>query len=350
MNLKKIVIHELIKEQGVTEAELKFSDHWLDVTEERRINLVTKLVESFRGKQNLVGYSGFDNKEIFPKTLDKYLVNWTDETDPSDEEFYLFSQDACKLLHDKIKDNPPAKGGYIVFAEYVYQQFQFVGIFIIRDTLGELVKAEGGVLDIINVRLTDTDKLAMAASINITKYVQDDKKPLMMINKRNQEVSKYFATWLGSKDRETSENYTELFHQVIAKIPPPTDPESADLKRIDVNEVRRKIYDIVENNRDKTANLRVISLQIYNDEDVIPNYIHEKNIQLPSEFKTYYPSMKKMIEVKARKEGLVLQFSRNDYEKKKIRFEDGNKVIIKSKAIYDEIRNQLGAIADVEEE
>lgn len=343
LNLKKIVIHLIKKETAKkdsanNDAELTFSKRCLDSSEGIRINLVSKLSEAFSGKNSRYDYSSFDKNEPFPQILNEYLSKSTDEEDLTDNDFLDFSKKAVRQLFEIIEKKPPAKGGYLVFTEYHIQQQHFISIFLVRDIQGNLFQIHGDVVDVENLIVTDTDKLAMACRISPVKFLGGDELPLMMINKRSPEVSDYFANWLGSKDRETSEKFTNILHDVIRKIKPPTD---ADGKQLSVDNVRQKVFEVINADSEGNVNLSVIGKVAFKDEDAIHDFIKENNIDLPSDFTIYRPSLRNFVEYRVEDHDLKLQFPRGDF-KRKIKFGQNNTVIIKSATIYNELKAEFG--------
>jgi nucleoid-associated protein len=334
LNLKKIVIHELAKQALITGAELNFSNKCLIKDEEKPQKLNAKLVESFGISRNKIDYAVFQEGEAFPQSLMQYL-----DSEQTDDDFLEFSKEVLIKLRDQITNIVAAKGGYLVFSEYISQQSEFVSIFLVRDTQGEIFTRRKEFLDIGEITYADTNKLAMACRINVNRFLKNDGKPLSIINKRNKEVSEYFAKWLGASDKESSELYTEELYRVISKIEPPINPDAPG-KRLTVDETRKKVFELVKTDLKGEINLNVLSKVVYGDEDKISNFIELSGIEMPTEFRTYPKTMKKFVQIRVNNDGFLLQFSRGDSSK--IRFsEDDESVIIRSKKLFDDLQRQI---------
>lgn len=338
MNLKKIVIHELVKQALVTGASLNCSNQCLNSAEERPQQLNSKLTEAFDIGRSKIDYAVFHDEKAFPKSLRSYLASGQTEQD-----FLDFSIDVLSKLRDQITNIAPARGGYLVFSEYMSQQMEFICIFLVRDTKGQIFTKVKQYLDIGEITYADTNKLAMACRINTGNFISKKQKPLLIINKKNKEVSDYFVNWLGASDKEDSELYTKELYNLISQIEPPERPDSSTGERLTLDETRKKVFEVVKTNLKGNVNLNTLSLLIYDDEDKISSFVKENNIEIPTEFRTYQKGMKKFVQIRVSNRDFLLQFSRGDLSKVSFS-EDKESVIIRSKALVDELISQISAL------
>lgn len=336
MNLQKLVIHELKKSVQSTGAALFLSEQVQDVSEERPKSLCEKLTGAFSVDRNKVDYAIFQDGQSFPSQLKTYL-----DSEREDGDFLGFTTSAVTQLRDQIMNIPAAKGGYLVFAEYVSQQKEFIAVFLVRDTTGEIFTHARGMLRIDEVIYADTSKLAMACRISTSMFLADEGRPLLLINKRSEEVSNYFSGWLGVGERESSQEFSEQLYDIISNLPLPTNPESNEPFTID--ETRKRVFELIKVDSHGMANLNTISQVVYGDETKIARFVEERGIEIPTEFKTYPSTMRRFVQIRVSRDGILLQMSRGDL--RKVTFGDNpDTVIITSRSLADELRQQKADI------
>ena len=336
MNLQKLVIHEIQKEAQSTGAALFLSEQVQDVSESRPQRLHEKLAAALSTGNSKVDYAVFLESEEFPFRLHQYL-----ESEQTEDDFIEFSRVVTSNLKDQIMNIPAAKGGYLIFSDYVSQQKQYVAVFLVRNTTGDIFRHAEDFLRIDEVIYADTSKLAMACRINVPVFLGESGKPLLLINRRSQEVSEYFSRWLGASDKESSEEYSELLYKIISNLPPPQKPNSADSFTID--ETRKRVFELIKVEANGIANLNTISEVVYGNPTTISHYIEKFGIEIPTEFKTYPNSMKKFVQVRVNRDGILLQMSRGDLSR--VSFgENQDTVIITSRALADDLRQQKSDI------
>jgi nucleoid-associated protein YejK len=332
MNIKRLVIHEIRKAAQSVGAELFLSEQVQDIELERPQKLCEKLTAAFLVDKNKVDYAVCRKGESFPNHLKSYL-----DSERGDKEFLDFTGSTLTQLKDQVMNIPAAKGGYLVFAEYLSQQREFIAVFLVRDTTGEIFTHAKGMLQIDEVIYADTSKLAMACRFNVGMFQTDTGRPLLLINKRSEEVSEYFSRWLGVGEKESSEEYSEQLYDIISRLPPPTKPDSKESFTVD--ETRKRVFELIKVDSHGMANLNTISQVVYGDETMISTFIEKEGIEIPTEFKTYSRTMRKFVQIRVNRDGILLQMSRGDL--RKVSFGDNeDTVIINSKSLADELRQQ----------
>jgi nucleoid-associated protein len=336
MQLRKIVIHQLAKDAMVSNASLKPSNQCLDHASLKPQTLNTKLYQSFDHRNNKIDYAVFQENENFPTNLSAYL-----DSEQNNSDFLTFSVDVLNELLKQIKGIVPAKGGYFVFSECEANGRSYICIFLVRDTKGEIFTDAGEFLDIDEVMYANTDKLAMACRINLGFYQRNEGKPLTIINKKSKEVSEYFSRWLGASDRETSEVYSEQLYKIVSTLEPPINPNSPSGEKFTIDEMRKRVFEIIKTDLQGMIDVNTISRTIYGDENLISEHIRANEIELPTEFKAYTKTMKKFVQIRVSNDGFLLQFSRGDRRKIVI---DNDSVTINSKVLADNLRQQIQEI------
>ncbi len=112
ISIKYLIVHELIKETQQTEARIELSKDCLPITD-RSKRLIGQL--NSRYDREIIQYAKFDrdNGKLFPEEYEKYHAN------PSEETFLELTQRALRNLRDQIQNILLAKGGYLVFFDYL---------------------------------------------------------------------------------------------------------------------------------------------------------------------------------------------------------------------------------------
>jgi nucleoid-associated protein len=237
MNVNKVVVHSLVKTEGQQSASVDLSQELLDI-DDMAISLIQRLDASYRKTEMTNAIFDDTNGHIFPKEFNDYLKLNTDDA------FLFFSQETIKNLRDQVVNISPAKGGFLVFAEYKNDVRDYVSVFLIRDTIGMLFKKDKGKssFTINPAEHLDLDKLAMACKIDITKYKQDSGKYLSFIKRKMENISEYFINWIAVKERESNKIFTESLYALINLVDLPLDKDGVEIHR---EIFRSKIFDYV---------------------------------------------------------------------------------------------------------
>lgn len=333
MELNRLIIHELKKEARSTDTEIHLSQELLPI-DNNSSKLIERLLKSYQGDKIL--YAEFDDSpgKYFPEQFGTYR-----DTEMLDEDFILFTQNTTGNLETIIKSKVLARGGYIVFAEYNIGETDFVVIFLIRDTEGQILRRSANGYRIQPVEYLDTNHLAMACRINENKIDSEEINYISFTRLRQQDVADYFTDWISIKQLESSTEYTNKLYEIINSLPLPTNP--ANNQTYSIDEVRNMVYENAKNNGNHNIDLRTISRQIYGNENIINDYIEEHNISIDSEFRYDKRVMRKFIQIYVRKDGITLKYSRGDSRKVRISEEDPNLILIESESFANALRQQL---------
>jgi nucleoid-associated protein YejK len=335
MDIQKVIIHELIKNQGVTTARDFLSDSVLDLNEETA-NLVETLDKSF--KRDFINYAVFneEGQDDFPHYFERYQSGRD-----NDDSFISFSKSAVLNLKQIIRNVIFAKGGYIVFAKYTVNDTPFIGIYLIRDEKGILFNknSESHSFSIGSVSYLNTNKLAMGCRINLIKYTNRDGRYVAMIKNNLVDISDYFRNWINIVQPESSTEYTNALFQIVSTITSPVNPETNQPYPLD--EFRKNVHDYVKSRPNKTVNMAELGRHFYDDETVFIQFAEDNNHIIDTEFKVDGRSLKKFCHFDIRADGIRLLFARGDYDTKvRLSEDDNDKVIIESRAFANRLRNE----------
>lgn len=331
MELKKIIIHELIKERESDNVEVILSEALVPNNEDS-IALIQALSDTYKSDRIL--YAIFDESEgkYFPEKFTQYR-----ESERDNQNFINFTRQVIGNIEDIIKPITFATGGYFVFAEYTENGFNYVSVFLIRDVEGKILSKTANSFSIKTVEYVDTKNLAMACRINENRIDLEEKNYLSFTQLRQQEVSEYFKIWISIQQLESSSDYTKTLFEIISQIEPPIDDETGF--EYELQKFRNIVYNHVSANPSKTVNIRELSNYLYEDEDKIINYANDKNLIIDSEFRYNATELKKFIKVEINRDGINLKFSRGALNDK-VRFseENPNQVIIESEIFANALR------------
>ncbi len=205
MEIKQVVIHELIKQSGTTMANINPADKLLNIDLLLVKELVAELNKLYGTKGNNAIYGTFSRENVtneFPSHTDKYLSN------ESDDFFLALSVRCMAELSREASAKQSSTGGYIVFARYK-DQHDYLLIAMIKDKQGLQVNADLEPVSIISI---DLSKIHQAARINLTTYKNvsgnednseniEVKAYLSFVSpKTNNDVSGYFIKALDCSD------------------------------------------------------------------------------------------------------------------------------------------------------
>lgn len=335
MEVQKVIIHELIKNQGETSARDFLTNAVLDLNEET-VNLVETLDKSF--KRDVINYAVFDEEgqDDFPY----YFSQYQNDENRDNEDFVAFTKNAVLNLKQIIRNVIFAKGGYFIFANYSVNGSSYIGIFLIRDEKGLLFNKNRAArsFSIGSVSYLNTNKLAMGCRINLSKYNMREGRYIAMI-KNQTEIANYFYNWINVVQPESSTEYTDALFQIISTMDPPVNPETRESLTLDV--FRKDVHDYIKSKPNKVVNLNEMGIHFYDDESSITNYAEDNNYAIDTEFKVDGRSLKKFCAFDVRADGIRLLFSRGDFETK-VRLSEDNPsmVIIESPRFANKLRNE----------
>jgi Nucleoid-associated protein len=335
MNVHKVIIHELIKEQRRTEANEYLSNHVYTVNQDT-FDLVDKLNKTFI--RDSITYAIFKSEEgdNFPNYFSRYT-----QTDKVDNDFVQFTRLAILNLKQIIRPVIFASGGYFVFSEYTDNDTLYLSVFLIRDEKGIVFRKniKDGGFEINSVSHLNTNKLAMGCRINLNKYNAQDGKYLALIKNNQADISDYFNLWISTDQPDSSTEYTETLYQIISNVDVPVDPESGTSYLID--EFRKQVHDYIKNRPNKIVNISDMSNYFYQDSNYLSLFAEQNNYIIDSEFKVDGRKLQKFWRLEVNSDGIQLRFSRGDLNTKvRISEENPDIILIESKRFANKLKRE----------
>jgi nucleoid-associated protein len=334
MELHQVIIHELQKEGGITRAVLISSNTLMDTSNLEVINLVKELNNRYKTKNE--NYGVFDDKSPtrFHKEFNTYRKESTEET------FISFTKQVSADLREKVNSVAPAKGGYLVYAHYTDQR-EFLGIFLVRDTKGTAItrtrSSQIATFDIAKVEHIDFEKMAMACRINIKAFDEKIGRYLSFINKKSDAISKYFSSWISTTDTESNQQDTLYLYKILKQMDPPKDEQGNAVDRdVFLDAVYRHVNATFKNQ----INIRDLSREFYQNEELISAYAETQSIPINTEFKVHPGAFKRFIQIRAKADHIELAFQHQQLNSV-VRIVGTNQIIIDSVTLVDKIKQQL---------
>lgn len=332
MTLHQVIIHELQKHGGKTGAKLRSSKGLMDHQNPEVINLIKELNDRYKNRNENYGIFDPQTPTRFHDEFQKYFSN------ADDGAFIEFTKSVSSDLREKIDSVAPAKGGYLIFANYSDQR-DFVGVFLIRDTNGTILRRNAQVqtFDIGKVEHIDFEKMAMACRINLKLYQDSKGRYLSFINKKSDTISKYFTSWISTTDTESNEQDTLHLYKILKSLDVPLDDTGRPIDRdVFLDSVFRHVTSIP----DKQINIRELGQIFFKDENIITEYAAKNEILINTEFKGHSTALRRFIQIRAKADHIELAFQQHQY-KKIVSIINENQILIESASLVDKIKQQI---------
>ena len=171
MKLNRLIIHEVIKNEiKQNSATVELSQSLLTITQNEE-NFVDHLNKGYINSRQSHGSFKTEEKDYFANEYLKYRKS------PSDLEFIDFSKNSTKELMKILNLTAPAKGGFLVYAEYE-DYGSFAAVFLIRNRKGSKLIKSDNVYTIAEQIHVDVDNLAMACRINTERMDNEEENYL----------------------------------------------------------------------------------------------------------------------------------------------------------------------------
>ncbi len=333
MKLNKLIVHEIKKVEGQTkEATVESSDELLPINTES-IEFIEELNKRYRNLRQTNGKFKDGKEEKFPLHFSEFIK------DPTDLSFVEFSKKTIKNLQDKIIESAPAKGGYIVFADYQETQ-RMIGVFLIRNKKGNKLekKANQKTFAINEAVHIDFEHLAMACRINHNLYSTNQSSFLTFINRINID-SQFFIRWICADQLINNVEDTRNLLKVLKAIELPKTEDGKEMDRGDfINEVYKEIKNTPKG---ENTDLKQIGLKFYDDENKLTDYAQDAEVVLNHSFKADNSILRYYVNIKAKADKIDLVFPQAYLDSEKIKInKEQNLILIESAELVDIINRE----------
>jgi len=345
MKINRFVIHELIKEakkkeEAVGEPELVLSKKLSAIDSSSEI-LIEEIHKSFSGHTSLKHTHFADrNDKVFKKSFETYV------SDMRDEVFYSFSEDSLKELKVEISNKPFATGGYYIYADYVHDHKQFIGVFLLRKRAGLNLILKDGVFAVATTENLNIDKIAMGFRLNYEIYKSDESERnyIALITNQQDKLSGYFKDWVVAAGVISDEKNTNQLIKILNGIDLPKDDSGND--KYTRETFKKACFDFVDQHPDKEVNLKNLSIYLFGEERdaALNDYANSNQIIIDNEFKRNSSAWNKLITIKAKVEGIELNVDYTKLNDNEVDVqEDNNIIIIRSEELVRQIIEKKNA-------
>lgn len=333
MQVKRLIIHELIKEAHSIDIEYKSSANLIPINDGTR-KLIDRIHIAF--DQSITKYSKFDEanetNSVY-RQINKYLNDKND-----DDQFITFSKTSLSDLATLIKREPFATGGFYLFVDYVENGFNFISIIIVRNKDAFNINWTGDNFSIGETENINLDKLAMGFRINCGLYLDnnDSRNYIALISNQGDELSKYFTTWVNAGYVINNNVNTRQLIEIIKDLGPPEGFENPD-------EFDRGVYDWISSYKKinkNTIDVDALSEALYGTRMYIRDYAQQTlNKEIDPIFKVSESELKKLIRYKATSKGISISIDIEKFISEEVILREGM-LIIKDPKIYNELERQ----------
>ena len=307
MHLRHAALHEIIKAAGESTARAHYSDDVLPVTEDLE-SLVERLARGFGGSRQLVN-ARFDGSpgKLFPQAFGDLVAAGTGV---SDAEFLAFTREAVGHLETVIQGKSGAKGGYLLFAAYDDADGHRYGVWLLRNTVGRIFRRRPGGFDVEPVEHLDTDQLAMACRIDVTRFRENPRAGsyLELLHRSESEVSAYFRDWVAAEETLSRRQLTQSLEELLGDISLPPDPDTGEVP----GQARalERAYEHVRASPSRVVDIHELSQELYGSPAVLEERAQERGVELEPSFRYDAGALRQLVELRARAEGLDLRYPR----------------------------------------
>jgi len=211
IDIKGIVIHQVVKEAGVRNAVLKKASASLNIEDKERL-FIGNLNKAYFKKSNPI-YGIFGNGDLIFQNLLKDYLNKKD--------FYFFTVDALNHYKKVLESSVPSTGGFVIFSHFLNTDTNndYFLVLTINNKDGYVVSESD--LTIKDIKSLDLNKVDVACMINLTKWgnirsgLDKESKTYLSFVKGNKDISYYFMSFIDCDNKTTNSESTQRLTSAI---------------------------------------------------------------------------------------------------------------------------------------
>lgn len=189
--LRRLIAHQIIKGQLSSTAELHLRVMGLPTESDLSGTLLQELREGFQRRNPFSG--SFKSTGATQPRLQQMLLRYL-EQDSQESGFVSLTRDAMEVLKEEMITEPLSTGGYVVFAEYDFNDVPFLLIALLSTTANPTFDPE---LNLVASTSLDLDHLRHAARIRLLDVAENSPGVVQFISQRQDGVSEYFVNFIG---------------------------------------------------------------------------------------------------------------------------------------------------------
>ena len=250
IDLKNIVIHQVIKEQGVRDTVLKQAKKLIQISEREKM-FVGQVNKVYHRKSSPI-YGIFGNEdETFKNLIKKYQNN---------HDFYTFSIDSLKHYEKVLKSEVASAGGFVILAHFINTDNKNAYLLVLTTNNKNGYVVNDNDLTIKDSKSLELNKLDVACMVNLSKWENieqgkdKESKTYLSFVKGNKDVSYYFMSFIDCSNKQTG---SEASQRLIVAMDAYCEKFDRATKINKRNEVYRYCEDCMSNK--KEIQLSVVS-------------------------------------------------------------------------------------------
>lgn len=335
INLNRVVVHEITKEEGSREATFKTSSNLFEPND--KIKEVVSKLHSRYASRHITRCQFSETGTVFKNQIQLHKER------NSDASFLNFSIESTRSLAIEMQTHANSKGGYILFAEYNH----YIAAFIIRNTSGSLFEYKDNNFRIKDVQHLDIEKFKMACRLDKNMFYSENtnERYLSIMKMRSSEVSQFFTRWVGISNKLSSKEATEALLKtldfIVREDLAPCNDNNEPLKR---SELFLKVGEYISSRPGEGLDVNQLSQHLFGNEHEtkILRLSERNNTPLDTIFNfNQKPLFERLSQVVVKSDGFNLKFKRRLLvDENVIEINDDNHVIIKSSTIAEILRSE----------
>jgi len=250
--------------------------------------------------------------------LNTYLTNITDET------FVALTRDATEMLVTRMREEPAATGGYVVFAHHEHDGAEYLLVVLLS------TKAQPSFDEHLNLVASitlDFEHLRHAGRVKLNELPANTDGVVHFVSRRAQETSDYFRDFLGCEALTDSAAQGNLLHTALRSLAATNQLETGDATAL-----MERAYSYWQTCRHEKRTMTLTALANVlapQNPTIVLQHLSSEHHGLAGEFAPPPPSiMRRFVKFAFSKRGLRLEFDRDDWLEK-VSVTRGNSVVIR---------------------
>jgi nucleoid-associated protein len=209
IQLKGMVIHQVIKEAGNRTTYVKEANNTLPISEREKL-FISKIYKAYFDNSKPI-YGIFEEQDnTFKNRLSQYL---------NDDKFFEFSKDATQHFKNTLMKSTPSTGGYLIFAHFkhVDKGFDYMVVMTMTNKDNYAIESD---LSLSDIKSLDLSKIDVGCMINLSKWKEIESliiesSSYLSFAKGEKEVSYYFMSFIDCSNKTTKTESTNRFKKAF---------------------------------------------------------------------------------------------------------------------------------------
>lgn len=334
MKVKRLVIHEIIKESKDKNVNRKISKAEININEDIE-KMIEFLVNSFDDSSIKYGRFRVGTDNAFSLNARKYVATGGMDA----KAFFDFTKLSLNELVLILENVILATGGYYFFIDYERNASPFILVVIVRNKEAFKIDWQNGTFTIDETANINIDKIAMGLRLNcnLLDVTSSDRNYIALVSNQGESFSDYFLTWTNTDITNDSTKSTQELVTLLRLIPKPIDTDENDFRRNAFNWMTQ--YKKINKGY---INVDKLSDYLFGDKGIIKNYAKELGYEIETELKVNSTRLRSLVKYSAKSKGINVSFNVEDIDSGDITIDTNSKVVvITNKSIFDKLQSQI---------